>query len=281
MGNIENISKYSDYLLSLGYKNTLKKMICKSINYSVEGFIFEVIHITYTILYLIKYKNNIKYQKMFEYPDCDAKNCWYSNNFIRLNEYSESKTYVINRDIDRRRYDLSDYSLPLEVTLCDVDIPNTVGKCSLCEKYMIDKWINEDFIICRMCIDDSDIDCEVETDEERFDEIFDITQGDYVDYLEDLGTSDPKDRYLYDYLRGIILKIYNEKYDEKHKEIQELLFESVNQQTHNIKMLCDMFPSLNEIQAEEIHKKYDAVWKDKIENPDIYTFLMKLLDKAN
>ena len=205
---------------------------------------------------------------MIEYPDCDQENCWYRNNFDRLNEYNESYTYVHNRDVDKREYNLLYYTGPIEITLCDVDQPNIVGKCALCERMMIDKWINEDFIICRLCIDDGHIDNELDEDG-TYDDIFNETKGNYVDSLESLEKD--KSPY-YQVLFDTILRIYNRERKIKDEKESEIMFGQIRQREKSIKMLTKLFPELTNEQKDDIlnkHKELPIV-------DSVFDLLMKL-----
>lgn len=203
-----------------------------------------------------------------EYPNCDSSECWYQGNMDRLNEYKSSTEYVVNHtDLKyERSLDLSDYSLPNRIWLCDVcdgNIPYN-KKCSVCEKWMYDKWIEfkETGPICRECIDNETIMEELGEDD-LFNKLQKIVpSGNYIEtFLIDDEELDGDEENI-DALKHIVVdvKLVVQKIKERHKsevekekEIQNNLTQK--RQRENATIITRFMPSVSLEDASNIIKK--------------------------
>lgn len=220
-----------------------------------------------------------------EYPNCDAYECWYKGNMDRINEYKETTELIYNYSyIDKWSYDLSDYSTPNIILLCDVCYQNNgsfYNHCSLCNRIMVDRWLttSSGSHFCRFCISEKSIFESLNIKETK--EIKDYLEmiylkeiGNEIDYgylLTENIIMNPfkKEKFeLYSKFIQAIDQCYNNTLLElKHNKLQKK-----EQKQQIITKLSNFFPSLDSDEVKSLCKKY----KYDFDFQSLYMFLMYL-----
>jgi len=85
---------------------------------------------------------------------CAAQECWYQNNSDRIGEFNGLKRVIVN---DAGAAEEFEFSYPVcdedEIQLCDVcldNMPEIIGRCKLCNRWMFGLC---HFPVKGMCVD--------------------------------------------------------------------------------------------------------------------------------
>ncbi len=206
---------------------------------------------------------------MINYPECDSGGeCWFRGNEDRLNESYGSVSYVVSNDentIDQYD-DLYEYTkmerpFPFIITLCHVCDNNSDGlggtTCSLCVRYMYDKWVTVDNKnYCRYCIDVGNID-------EVFSSSSDDNDNDNKEESEE-EYDDKLKRILLDYKEydskwEVLIRKHISTYEKRiDEEISKIKEKKRKRRKSNGEEFSKWFPQLEDDDIKRLTKKFKS-----------------------
>lgn len=209
---------------------------------------------------------------MIEYPNCDKNNCWFKYDSDSVNKYYESNTYIVNSSIDRKEYDLSDYTCPVEITLCNVCDLGPDYTCLICDREMLDDWIkdSDDNHICRFCIDDL---FKYDNFEEEYEDLNKLIYE--TDLKLDEFLEENKDNQR---LMNLLDDLVKQKIEEKKKENKKKEDEEKVKKKLRIENLEKLLPSFDQDELNIIDKLIIKNRKDIDLSSGLFSFIRSILN---